>query len=142
MCNCDRWNMEYVCVSSGWAKYCINTIGSTSISPVSYCRMTTDHNFSFHQAQPNVRMDLDGGCTLFERSEFLIATSKKKICNLCVCSCVRLILVLVGNVLCTKYVCATLYDTRYILSIMYQVRMIPGAYHVPDTYVPQLPLYY
>ena len=33
---------------------------------------------------------------LFERSEFLI-------------------LVLVGNVLCTRYVCTTLYDTRYVL---------------------------
>ena len=65
-----------------------------------------------------------------ERSEFLIATSPKK--KLCVCACVRLILVLVGNVLCTRYVCTTLYDTRYVLCtryvwyqvrIMYQIRM-------------------
>ena len=71
----------------------------------------------------------------FERSEFLIATSKKK--KLCVCACVRLILVLVGNVLCTRYVCTTLYDTRYVLCtryvwyqvrIMYQIRMIPLTY--------------
>ena len=52
---------------------------------------------------------------------------KKKI--VCVCACVRLILVLVwkklcvcstnlgfsvGYVLCTRYVCTTLYDTRYV----------------------------
>ena len=48
---------------------------------------------------------------LFERSEFLIATSQKKICNLCVCrvSCVRLILVLVWKKMyvCTWYQPAT-----------------------------------
>ena len=67
---------------------------------------------------------------LFERSEFLIATSKKK--KMCVCACVRLILVFVGNALCTRYVSATLYDTTYVLCtryvwyqvrIMYQIRM-------------------
>ena len=48
-------------------------------------------------------------CSLFERSEFLIATPKKK--KLCVCS------------------------TNLGFS-MHQIRMIPGTYYVPDTYVP------
>ena len=54
----------------------------------------------------------------FERSEFLIATSKKKIC-----ACVRLILVLVGKKLC---VCST--------NVGFSI--IPGTYYVPDTNVP------
>ena len=74
--------------------------------------------------------------SLFERSEFLVATSKKK--KLCVsaCACVRLILVLVGGrqtaivVVCTSYVPHTyvpgisglpryVYDTRYVLCTRY-----------------------
>ena len=65
---------------------------------------------------------------LVERSEFLIATYQKK--NLWVCS--TNIGFSVGYVLCTRYVCTTLYDTRYVLCtryvwyqvrIMYQIRM-------------------
>ena len=65
---------------------------------------------------------------LFERSEFLIAASQKK--KLCVCS--TNLGFSVGYVLCTRYVCTTLYDTRYVLCtryiwyevrIMYQIRM-------------------
>ena len=44
---------------------------------------------------------------------------KKKNCA-CVCACVRLILVLVGNVLCTRYVCT----------------YVRGGTH--DTYVPHV----
>ena len=67
--------------------------------------------------------------TLFERSEFLIATSPKK--SLCVCArlilvlegslkrycCARLILVLEGSI--RRYCCRTLrqYDTRYVRTI-------------------------
>ena len=55
---------------------------------------------------------------LFERSEFLIATSKKKIC-----ACVRLILVLVLYQVRIMYQIHT-YDTRYqVVRIMYQIRM-------------------
>ena len=52
--------------------------------------------------------------------------------NVCVCArlcvCVRLILLLVGSVkrYCYRYVCTTLYDTRYVLCTRYQIRMIPG----------------
>ena len=61
----------------------------------------------------------------FERSEFLFATSQKK--DLCVCStnlglsgekklcvCSTNLGFSVGYVLCTRYVCTTLYDTRYV----------------------------
>ena len=78
---------------------------------------------------------------LFERSEFLIATSKKKKCACVRVSCVRLILVLVGGkiigfsmylyVLCTTYVCMYLVSAGYPYTYM-----IPGTYCVPDTYVP------
>ena len=67
---------------------------------------------------------------LFERSEFLIATSQKK--NLCVCStnlglsgekklcvCSTNLGFSVGHVLCIIYVCTTLYDTRYVLCTRY-----------------------
>ena len=77
---------------------------------------------------------------LFERSEFLIATSPPQI--LCVCVCSTNLGFSVGYILCTRYVCTTLYDTRYLVRIMYEIRMIPGTYYVPDTYVPHLPLYY
>ena len=56
----------------------------------------------------------------FERSEFLIATSPPK--NLCVCACVRLILVLV-------------WGTYYVPDTYVPHFMIPGTYYVPDTYV-------
>ena len=56
---------------------------------------------------------------LFERSEFLIATSQKK--NLCVCS--TNLGFSVGKKLC---VCSTNLGFS----------MIPGTYYVPDTYVP------
>ena len=72
----------------------------------------------------------------FERSEFLFATSQKK--DLCVCStnlglsgekklcvCSTNLGFSVGYVLCTRYVCTTLYDTRYVLCtryVWYQVR--------------------
>ena len=80
---------------------------------------------------------------LFERSEFLIATSKKK--NMCasstnlgfsgekICACVRQILVLVLRqydtryVLCTRYVC-TWYQPAEIYTY------VRGDTH--DTYVP------
>ena len=69
---------------------------------------------------------------LFERSEFLIDTSKKKICE-CVrliCACVRLILVLVGG-----RQTAIVVRTRYYVPDTYVPHfMIPGTYYVPDTY--------
>ena len=71
---------------------------------------------------------LRAGIDLFERSEFVIATSPPP--KLCVCS--TNLGFSVGYVLCTRYVCTTLYDTRYGLCtryvcyqvrIMYQIRM-------------------
>ena len=60
-----------------------------------------------------------GNVVLFERSEFLLDTSKKKNPSVCVCVRlrVRLILVLV-------------WDTRLILVLVW------GTYYVPYTYVP------
>ena len=52
---------------------------------------------------------------LFERSEFLIATSPKK--KLCVCS--TNLGFSMGYVLCARYECTTLHDTRYVLRTRY-----------------------
>ena len=92
---------------------------------------------------------------LFERSEFLIATPKKKYVCVCACStklglsgekklcvCSTNLGFSVGYVLCTRYVCTTLYDTRYVLCTKHVWYQVPGTYYVPDTYVPHLPLYY
>ena len=58
----------------------------------------------------------------FERSEFLIATSKKKK----MCASVRLILVLVGKK-----------SVRVFAKILFWCydSMIPGTYYLPDTYI-------
>ena len=77
---------------------------------------------------------------LFERSEFLIATSKKN------CACVRLILVLVGGrqtaIVVARYD-SMIPGTYYVPDTSVPHFMIPGTYYVlVDTYVPHLPLYY
>ena len=72
-----------------------------------------------------VKVRRHGEKPLFERSESLVATSKKKNCV-----SVRLILVLVGG------------RKTAVVVARYDSSMIPGTYYVPDTYVPHLPLYY
>ena len=76
---------------------------------------TEDNTFHFQAHSSTTRMIRVRTILLFERSEFLISTSKKKNCGrLCVCS--TNLGFSEGYVLCTRYV-------WYQVRIMYQIRM-------------------
>ena len=85
----------------------------------------TEEFFPDTTTKPDIRRFI-----LFERSEFLPATSKKK-----KCACV-LILVLVGRIFfsCVRLILVLVWGTYYVPDTYVPHFMIPGTYYVPDTY--------